>query len=43
MRIVYGNAITVKTIMEGKIHPIPNSASIAKVVWNKIEDKDGNV
>jgi len=43
MRIVYGNDITVKAIREGNIHPFPNGAAIAKAVWNKIEDKDGNV
>jgi hypothetical protein len=43
MRVVYGNDITVKAIKENDIHPFPNGAAIAKVVWNKIEDKDGNV
>ena len=43
IRVVYGNDITVKAIREGNIHPFPNGAAIAKAVWNKIEDKDGNV
>jgi hypothetical protein len=40
MRIVYGNDITVKAIKENNINPFPNGATIVKVVWNKIEDKD---
>ena len=43
MRIVYGNEIAVKAIRENKINPFPNGATIVKIVWNKMADKDGNV
>lgn len=43
IRVVYGNAIAVKAIEENQINPFPNGASIVKVVWNKIEEKDGTV
>lgn len=43
IRVVYGNDITVKAIKENNIHPFPNGAAIAKVVWNKIEDEAGNI
>jgi hypothetical protein len=43
MRIVYGNEIAVKAIRENRINPFPNGATIVKIVWNKIVDKDGNV
>jgi hypothetical protein len=43
MRIVYGNDIAVKAIRENRIKPFPDGATIIKVVWNKIEDKDGMV
>lgn len=43
IRVVYGNDITVKAIKENNIHPFPNGAAIAKVVWNKLEDADGNI
>jgi len=43
IRIVYGNEIAVKAIRENKINPFPDGATIVKIVWNKIVDKDGNV
>ena len=43
MRVVYGNDITVKAIKENHINPFPDGAAIVKLVWNKIEDKDGNI
>jgi hypothetical protein len=44
MRIIYGNAITVKAIKENKINPWPEGSVIVKVVWNKLpEDKNGEV
>ncbi|WP_208643651.1 heme-binding domain-containing protein [Pedobacter miscanthi] len=44
MRIIYGNAITVKAIKEGRINPWPEGSVIVKVVWNKsAEDENGEV
>lgn len=43
MRVIYGNAITVKAIKNGQIKPFPNGAAIVKVVWNIIEEKNGEV
>jgi len=43
MRIVYGNDITVRAIQENHINPFPNGATIVKVVWNKIADKEGMI
>jgi hypothetical protein len=43
IRVLYGNDIAAKAIKENKIDPFPNGAAVVKVVWNKIEDKDGNV
>lgn len=43
IRVVYGNAITVKAIKENHINPFPNGATIVKVVWNSIEEKNGDI
>ena len=43
MRIIYGNDIAVSAIEQGKFDPWPQGSIIVKVVWNMIEDKDGNV
>lgn len=43
IRVVYGNDIMVKAIKENHMNPFPDGAAIAKVVWNKLEDKDGNI
>ncbi len=43
IRIVYGNQIAVNYIRRNKIGAFPNGATIVKVVWNKIEDKYGNI
>jgi len=42
MRIIYGNAIAIKAIHDKKINPWPDGAVIAKVAWDKIQDKEGN-
>lgn len=43
MRVIYGNDIAVKAIRENNIHPWPNGTVFAKVAWDQLEDKDGNV
>jgi len=43
IRIIYGNEIAVTAIRRNKVNSLPNGAEIVKVVWNKIEDKDGNI
>jgi len=43
MRIIYGNDIAVNAIEQGEIDPWPQGSVIVKVVWNMIEDKDGNI
>jgi len=43
MRVIFGNDIAVKAIHDNNIHPWPNGAIFAKVAWDQVEDKDGNV
>jgi Haem-binding domain/Cytochrome P460 len=43
IRVLYGNDIAIKAIKENKIVPFPKGATVVKVVWNKILDKEGNV
>ncbi|MFC3559080.1 heme-binding domain-containing protein [Pedobacter jamesrossensis] len=43
MRVVYGNDIAIRAIEEGNINPWPQGSTIVKVVWNMIEDADGNI
>ena len=43
IRVLYGNDIAAKAIKENKIDHFPDGATVVKVVWNKIEDKEGNV
>jgi hypothetical protein len=43
MRIVYGNDVAIKAIEEGRTDIWPQGSTIVKVVWNMIEDNDGNI
>ena len=43
MRVIFGNDIAVKAIKENNIKPWPNGTIFAKVAWDQLEDKDGNV
>jgi len=43
IRVVYGNAVTVKAIKENHINPFPDGSTIVKVVWNSIDEKNGDV
>lgn len=43
IRIIYGNDIVIKAIKENKTNPWPNGSIIAKVGWEQIVDKEGNI
>lgn len=43
MRVIFGNPIAIKAVQEHRINPWPDGAIFAKVAWDKLEDKDGNV
>lgn len=43
IRVVYGNEITVAAIRRNKIKPWPEGSTIVKVVWNSIEEKNGDI
>jgi cytochrome c551/c552 len=43
LRVIFGNAIAVKAIKENNIRPWPDGTIFAKVGWDQLEDKDGNV
>lgn len=43
MRVIFGNSIAVKAIHNHQINPWPNGTIFAKVAWDQVEDKDGNV
>jgi hypothetical protein len=43
MRVIFGNDVAVKAIKENHINPWPNGTIFAKVAWDQLEDKDGNV
>jgi hypothetical protein len=43
MRVIFGNEVAVKAIHENNIHPWPNGTIFAKVAWDQLQDKDGNV
>jgi hypothetical protein len=43
MRVIFGNDIAVRAIRENNNHPWPNGTIFAKVAWDQIADKDGNI
>jgi hypothetical protein len=43
MRVIFGNPIAIKAIREHHINPWPNGTTFAKVAWDQVTDKDGNV
>jgi len=43
MRVMYANPIAWKALKDKNINPWPKGSVIAKVVWQKLEDSDGNV
>jgi mono/diheme cytochrome c family protein len=43
MRAIFANDIGVKAIQQNQIHPWPNGTILAKVAWDQLEDRDGNI
>ncbi|MEZ2336718.1 heme-binding domain-containing protein [Mucilaginibacter sp. RCC_168] len=43
MRVIFGNPVAIKAIREHHINPWPNGTTFAKVAWDQVTDKDGNV
>jgi hypothetical protein len=43
IRIIYGNDIAVSAIRKNQVNPFPNGSTIVKVVWNSIEEKNGDI
>ncbi|MGN8069851.1 heme-binding domain-containing protein [Mucilaginibacter sp. 22184] len=43
MRVIFGNPIAIKAIREHHINPWPNGTTFAKVAWDQVTDKDGNI
>ncbi|WP_214072568.1 heme-binding domain-containing protein [Mucilaginibacter sp. dw_454] len=43
MRVIFANDIAVKAIQQNHIRPWPNGTILAKVAWDQLEDKDGNI
>ena len=43
LRIIFGNAVAIKAIKENNINPWPKGTVLAKVQWNQLADKDGNI
>lgn len=43
LRVIFGNAIAVKAIKDNNIRPWPDGTVFAKVGWDQLEDKEGNV
>jgi len=43
MRVMFANPIAMQAIRENNIQPWPDGAIIAKVVWEKNMDSDGNI
>jgi len=43
MRVIFGNPIAIKAIREHHINQWPNGTIFAKVAWDQVTDKDGNV
>ena len=43
MRVIFGNDVAIKAIRENHINPWPNGTIFAKVAWDQLQDKEGNV
>jgi len=43
MRVILGNAIAIKAIKENNTRRWPNGSVLAKVQWDQLADKEGNV
>ena len=43
MRVIFGNDVAVKAVHSGAVNPWPDGTIFAKVAWDQMEDKDGNL
>ncbi|MDB5135404.1 MAG: cytochrome [Mucilaginibacter sp.] len=43
MRVIFGNDIAVRAAHSGRVNPWPNGTTFAKVAWDQLADKEGNV
>jgi RNA polymerase subunit RPABC4/transcription elongation factor Spt4 len=43
MRVMYANPVAIAAVKNGQIHPWPEGSMIAKLVFRKLEDKEGNI
>ena len=43
IRVIFGNAVAVKAIKENNTRHWPNGTIFAKVQWDQVADKDGNI
>ena len=43
IRVLYGNEIAVAAIRRNRIKPWPEGSTIVKVVWNSIEEENGDI
>jgi len=43
MRVIFGNNIAAAAVRSHRIQPWPDGTVFAKVAWDEVEDKDGNV
>ncbi len=43
MRVMYANPVAITAVKNGQIHPWPEGSMIAKLVFRKLEDKEGNI
>jgi hypothetical protein len=43
MRVIFGNAVAIKAIKENNTRRWPNGTVLAKVQWDQLADKEGNI
>ena len=43
MRVIFGNAVAIKAIKENRTSHWPNGTVLAKVQWDQLADKEGNI
>lgn len=43
MRVIFGNDVAIKAVKNHQVNPWPNGTIFAKVAWDKLQDKEGNV
>lgn len=43
MRVIFGNDVAIKAVKNHQVNPWPNGTIFAKVAWDKLQGKEGNV